>query len=140
MRWMCVRPRPPSETGLPVASRNSQPRARAAPTPPSTVALPPSVSRICSAPTVAASSSSSPVPRELRVGAACRRGPEGEVEQELTPRELQRVVAAVRRLRPTAIAIGFLHSPVDDTDERRVAQALAKALPEVPITTSAVSE
>lgn len=78
-----------------------------------------------------------PVPRELRVGVACRRGPDGEVEQELTPRELQRVVAAVRRLRPAAIAIGFLHSPVDDTDERRVAQALAKALPEVPITTSA---
>lgn len=78
-----------------------------------------------------------PVPRELRVGVACRRGPDGAVEQALRPRELQRVVAAVKRLRPAAIAIGFLHSPVDDTDERRVARALAKALPNVPITTSA---
>lgn len=78
-----------------------------------------------------------PVPRALRVGVACRRGPDGKSERVLTARELARVVTAVQRLRPAAIAIGFLHSPVDDTDERRVARALAKALPDVPITTSA---
>ena len=78
-----------------------------------------------------------PVPRALRVGVACRRGPGGAVDQALSAREIERVVGAVRRLRPAAIAIGLLHSPSDPTDERRLAAALQRALPDVPITASA---
>jgi N-methylhydantoinase A len=78
-----------------------------------------------------------PVPRELRVAVDCRRGPGGVVDRALTPPAIARTVAAVRRLRPEAIAIGLLHSPADDRDERRLARALQAALPDVPITTSA---
>ncbi|MFO1029737.1 MAG: hydantoinase/oxoprolinase family protein [Planctomycetota bacterium] len=78
-----------------------------------------------------------PVPRELRLGVDCRRGPGGVVERALTEAAVQRIVAAARRRRPAAIAIGLLHSPADDRDERRLAAALQRALPDVPITTSA---
>lgn len=78
-----------------------------------------------------------PVPRELRLGVDCRRGPGGRVERALTDAEVRRIVAAARRRRPAAIAIGLLHSPADDRDERRLAAALQRALPDVPITTSA---
>lgn len=78
-----------------------------------------------------------PVPRALRVGVTCRRGPGGTVDTALTRAEIARTVAAVRRLRPEAIAIGLLHAPDDDTDERSLARALARALPGVPITASA---
>lgn len=78
-----------------------------------------------------------PVPRALRVGVACRRGPGGAVETGLTEREVERVVAAVRRLRPEAIAIGLLHAPADPADEHRLARALRAALPGMPVTCSA---
>ncbi len=78
-----------------------------------------------------------PVPRALRVGVACRRGPDGEPEQALTPREIARTVAAVVRRRPAAIAIGLLHAPSAPADERALAKALRRALPRVPITCSA---
>ena len=78
-----------------------------------------------------------PVPRGLRVGARCRRGPGGVVDAPLTRAEIARVVAAVRKLRPEAIAIGLLHAPDDDADEQALARALRAALPAVPVTTSA---
>jgi N-methylhydantoinase A/oxoprolinase/acetone carboxylase beta subunit len=77
-----------------------------------------------------------PVPRRLRVGVDCRRDPDGVVKA-LTAAEVARTVAAVRRLRPAAIAIGLLHSPSDARDERRLLRALRTALPDVPITCSA---
>ena len=78
-----------------------------------------------------------PVPRALRVGARCRRGPGGLVVEALRPAEVARVVAAVRRLRPAAIAVGLLHAPDDDADEQALARALRRALPDVPVTASA---
>ncbi len=78
-----------------------------------------------------------PVPQNQRVGVHCRRGPGGGVETALTQAEIQRTVAAVVRLRPQAIAIGLLHSPDAPQDERAIARALAKVLPQVPITCSA---
>ena len=78
-----------------------------------------------------------PVPRRLRIGADCRRGPGGIVEKALAAGEVRRVVAAAARLRPAAIAIGLLHSPGDPRDEQRLARALRTALPDVPITCSA---
>jgi N-methylhydantoinase A len=78
-----------------------------------------------------------PVPRRLRVGVACRRGASGEVVEALTRDAIAKAVAAVKKLRPDAIAIGLLHSPADAHDEHRLQQALRRALPEVPITCSA---
>ncbi len=78
-----------------------------------------------------------PVPRDLRVAVACRRGPGGAVERPLTGREVARAVAAVRRLRPEAVAVGLLHSPAEPADEHRLATALRRALPDVPVTCSA---
>ncbi|MBX3463768.1 MAG: hydantoinase/oxoprolinase family protein [Planctomycetes bacterium] len=77
-----------------------------------------------------------PVPRRLRVGVDCRRGADA-VLRALTAREVARAVAAVRRLRPQAVAIGLLHAPADPRDERRLAAALRRALPGVPVTCSA---
>lgn len=78
-----------------------------------------------------------PVPRQLRVGVDCRRDASGAALVPLQPRELERVVAAVRRLEPAAIAIGLLHSPAAPADELRLARALRRALPRVPVTCSA---
>ncbi len=78
-----------------------------------------------------------PVPRELRVEVACRRGPDGRAIQPLTTREIERTVAALVRLRPAAIAIGLLHSPTEPADERALAKAVRTALPHVRVTCSA---
>ena len=78
-----------------------------------------------------------PVPRRLRVGVACRRGKSGEVVEALHRDTIATTVAAVKKLRPEAIAIGFLHSPTDPNDEHALQQALRRALPGIPITCSA---
>lgn len=78
-----------------------------------------------------------PVPRALRVGVDCRRGPGGEVVVPLSALEVERVVAATLRLRPEAVAIGLLHSPAAPADERRLARALRQACPALPVTASA---
>jgi len=78
-----------------------------------------------------------PVPRGLRVGVPCRRGASGEVIEALTRDAIAKTVAAVKKLRPAAIAIGLLHSPTDPKDEHRLQQALRRALPKIPITCSA---
>lgn len=78
-----------------------------------------------------------PVPRRLRVGVACRRGKSGEVVEALHRDTIATTVAAVQKLRPEAIAIGFLHSPTDPNDEHALQQALRRALPGIPITCSA---
>lgn len=78
-----------------------------------------------------------PVERRLRVGVACRREPDGSRHTALTPDEIERCVNRVVRLRPAAIAIGLLHSPTDPADEHRLARALRRALPDVPVSCSA---
>lgn len=78
-----------------------------------------------------------PVPRRLRVGVDCRRGADGEQVKPLSQPGVDAAVAAVRRLRPEAVAIGLLHAPADPTDERRLRDALARSLPAVPVTCSA---
>jgi N-methylhydantoinase A len=78
-----------------------------------------------------------PVPRQNRVGVACRRGAGGERVQALSRTAIDDAVAAVVRRRPEAIAIGLLHAPADPSDERRLQRALRRALPDVPITCSA---
>lgn len=86
---------------------------------------------------LAPSRHSPPVPRERRVGVACRRAADGAAVVPLRQAEIARVVAAVRRLQPEAIAVGLLHAPVEPRDEQRLAAALRAALPGVPVTASA---
>ena len=76
------------------------------------------------------------VPRERVVGIRGRRGPDGRVE---TP--LEDVAAWLDAHRETlqraeSFAVSLLHAYVDGSDERRVADALRAAYPEVPVTTS----
>ncbi len=78
-----------------------------------------------------------PVPRRLRVGVHCRRGPGGTIDTPLSNTEIARTVATVQALAPAAIAIGLLHSPADPSDELRLQRALQKAMPGVPCTASA---
>jgi N-methylhydantoinase A len=78
-----------------------------------------------------------PVPRELRLGVDCRRGPDGTAETPLRKAEIERTIARLRQLRPAAVAVGFLHSPAAPDDERKVAAAVRRALPGVPVTCSA---
>jgi N-methylhydantoinase A len=74
-----------------------------------------------------------PVPRDLRLGVDCRRGPGRQRRARLTDAEVRRLVAAATsppgRDRDRAPA-----QPADDRDERRLATALQRALPDVPIT------
>ncbi|MFM1870649.1 MAG: hypothetical protein RL398_71 [Planctomycetota bacterium] len=78
-----------------------------------------------------------PVPRELRIGVDCRRDADGNAVTPLREAEIARTVAAVTKLRPEAVAIGLLHAPIEPVDERRLATALRRALPGVPVTCSA---
>jgi len=65
------------------------------------------------------------VPRERRLGVAERVVAGGAVQRSLTEREVQRVVRAVRRTRPQAVAVGLLHAWSQPAHERRLARALA---------------
>ncbi len=78
-----------------------------------------------------------PVPPELRVEVDCRRAADGTVVTALGAAAIERTVRHVVRLRPQAIAIGLLHSPAAPEDERKLAAALRRALPDVPVTCSA---
>ncbi|MEQ1633716.1 MAG: hydantoinase/oxoprolinase N-terminal domain-containing protein, partial [Planctomycetota bacterium] len=78
-----------------------------------------------------------PVARDLRVEVDCRRGKGGEILVPLRTREIQKVVRQVVALRPEAIAIGLLHSPVAPQDEQALERALQRAMPDVPVTCSA---
>src|SRR5580693_3077892 len=62
-----------------------------------------------------------------RIGARERLAWDGTVVTELTPREIARVVGAVRRARPEAVAICFLFSFRNSRHEARMAAALRRA-------------
>ena len=78
-----------------------------------------------------------PSDRSLRVEVDCRRDATGKVIDRLTSSAIQSTINKVRRTRPQTIAIGLLHSPANAEDEKRLAKALRKALPDVPVTCSA---
>ncbi len=61
----------------------------------------------------------------------------GEAIVPLGRLEIERVVEEVRGLAPEAVAVGFLFSYVDDLHERRLGDALRRALPGIPVTLSA---
>jgi N-methylhydantoinase A len=60
----------------------------------------------------------------------------GNVLVELEEGEVACIVDEVRARKPDAVAIGLLHSYVNDAHERRLADAIAQALPGVPVTRS----
>jgi N-methylhydantoinase A len=65
------------------------------------------------------------VTTELRLGVAERVACDGEVLETLTENELKRLVKAVRRAQPEAIAVCLLFSFVRPEHEKRIAAALA---------------
>ena len=76
------------------------------------------------------------VPRELRFPVTERITAKGKIRTPLNEDFLSVVVPRLRTERVTAVAIGFLHSYVNDIHERKVGELLAKALPGVSITLS----
>ncbi|MDQ2871698.1 MAG: hydantoinase/oxoprolinase family protein [Candidatus Eremiobacteraeota bacterium] len=76
------------------------------------------------------------VAREDRIGVRERMDHRGEVLEALNDAEIDRVVGEVRKRNVDAVAIGFLHSYVNDAHERRIAEALASAMPHLAITRS----
>ena len=82
-----------------------------------------------------------PRPRELvrrrdRIEVAERLSGRGEVLTPLTEEEIERVVAEVAGRQPAAVAVSFLFSYLDSRHEDALAEALAKRLPDVPVTVS----
>ncbi len=75
--------------------------------------------------------------REDRLTVRERIDHHGNVLVPLEDREVERIVDEVRSRNPDAIAIGLLHSYVNDAHERRLAQAIGAALPRIPISRSA---
>jgi N-methylhydantoinase A len=67
------------------------------------------------------------VPARARIGAKERLAWDGSVVEALTEREIQRVLRAVRRERPDAVAVCFLFSFRNAIHEKRVASALRRA-------------
>ena len=76
------------------------------------------------------------VPPELRFPVEERMTAKGEVRTPLNEGFVAEVVARLKAARVQSIAIGLLHSYVNDSHERRVAELLAEALPGVPFTLS----
>jgi N-methylhydantoinase A len=76
------------------------------------------------------------VPREDRLEVAERLSGLGEVVQPLSDAEIERVIGEVVRRDPEAVAVAFLFSYLRDDHERRIAEAVRDALPEVPVTAS----
>jgi N-methylhydantoinase A len=76
------------------------------------------------------------VPGRLRLGVDERVAPGGIVERELTDAETARVVAQLRALAPEAVAICLLWSFAHPEHERRLASAIAEALPEMYLSVS----
>ena len=69
------------------------------------------------------------VPRELRFPVEERITAKGGIRTPLLESSLIKIVKEMEKQKVEAIAVGFLHSYVNDAHERRAAELLAKALP-----------
>jgi N-methylhydantoinase A len=76
------------------------------------------------------------VAREDRLSVRERLDFHGNVLVPLEDAEIERVVAELRVRNVHAVAIGLLHSYVNDAHERRLEEAIQAALPGVPVTRS----
>ena len=78
------------------------------------------------------------VPRSHRFTAAERVAADGSVLLALSAAETERLVNCVSAGKFESVAVGFLHSYANDTHEVRMAEALSKALPGMPVSLSSV--
>ena len=76
------------------------------------------------------------VPRELRFAVAERLTAKGKVHTALDEAAVRKAADAMRAEGVQAVAVGFLHSYVNDAHELRAAQVLSDALPGASITLS----
>ncbi len=76
------------------------------------------------------------VPRDLRIGAGERITAEGAVESGLDEARLRDIVNRVTAAAPESVAVLLLHACRNDDHERRIAAAIGKALPGVPVSIS----
>src|SRR5687767_4450203 len=76
------------------------------------------------------------VPRSLRFEIAERTLFDGTVLKPPPAEDLERVVQALRAAGVEAVAVCYLHAYANDDNERRTKEAIAKALPDVFVSTS----
>ncbi|MCP5030280.1 MAG: hydantoinase/oxoprolinase family protein [Actinomycetia bacterium] len=76
------------------------------------------------------------VPRHLRLGVPERLAATGEILRPLDEEAVRALIPTLIGHGVESVAVGFLHSFVDATHERRVGQILADELPEVAVTLS----
>ena len=76
------------------------------------------------------------VPRALRFPVQERITAKGGVRTPLDEKEFPELIASLKKNRIQSVAIGFLHSYVNDSHEKRAAEILAAALPGLPVTLS----
>src|SRR6185436_18537014 len=76
------------------------------------------------------------VPRELRFPVEERITAKGEVRTRLNEKNISTSVSELKAKRVEAIAIGFLHSYVNDSHERQAGKLLAAAMPGISVTLS----
>ncbi|MGF1598685.1 MAG: hydantoinase/oxoprolinase family protein [Acidimicrobiales bacterium] len=76
------------------------------------------------------------VPRHLRLGVPERLAADGEVLLPLDVDAVRALLPTLDAARVTSVAVGFLHSYVDPSHERQVAEILAAERPELSVTLS----
>jgi N-methylhydantoinase A/oxoprolinase/acetone carboxylase beta subunit len=74
------------------------------------------------------------IPRDQRLGVVERLRADGSVETPLA--DVAPVLARLAALKPEAVAIGLLHAYANPAHERALAEAVARALPGVPVSLS----
>ena len=76
------------------------------------------------------------IPRRRRFGLVERMRADGSVETPLEAAAMARVIEQLTEVKPEAIAVTLLHAYANPEHEERIAEALAKALPDVPLSLS----
>ena len=76
------------------------------------------------------------VPRELRFPVEERITAKGEIRSPLLESSFEEIIERIKEQKIEAVAIGFLHSYVNDCHEKQAEEILAAALPGVPVTLS----
>ena len=76
------------------------------------------------------------VPRELRFAVKERITAKGRIDTPLDVSSLPGIFSRLKKENVEAVAVGFLHSYVNDTHERRVGEILSKQMPGLAVTLS----
>jgi len=76
------------------------------------------------------------VPRELRFPVTERMTAKGRIDTPLDEKSFPELISQLKKKQIQAVAIGFLHSYVNDAHEKRAAALLAAALPGLSVTLS----